>query len=316
MSVLKKKRGATEDEGRNGSAHSSYAQLKSKSMLLKDELDRVCKEGADLRREKEFIGTELSVARRALEVAQQKNDEVLGLIDRFCKKTEEEKSTSEGLLMSLREENTKLKQRLGLHHVRMEQLKRTITDSSDAYDALVQKCDLLEETIQRQVDEVLPPLNGPLNAHNRDTKRAVCHAFGWSFESADPVLLRAACAFWEGCCIVDHDGTERVSFKTRLEIWLEITFRGFKGEAMDVLEKAFRKGSKFDVVELARRSDVKSQFNATSVGAVSHCELGKKKYDRGLLCSDATLRRTQKRVLQLAKSLGFSTYPMEEEGKV
>ncbi len=85
MSSLKKKRGANEDEGRNGSAHSSYAQLKSKCMLLKDELDKVCKEGAELRREKELVGTELSEARRALEVAQRKNDEVLGLIDQFCK---------------------------------------------------------------------------------------------------------------------------------------------------------------------------------------------------------------------------------------
>jgi hypothetical protein len=174
---------------------------------------------------------------------------------------------------------------------------------------LFQKCEQLEETIQRHVDVQI--------LHNKsDTKRKVCNAFGWSQKSADPLLLRAACAFWDGCSNVDHDGTERVSFKTRLEIWLDITFRGFKGEAMDALEKAFKKASKFDVVELARRSDVKSQFNAKSVGAISHCELGKKKYDRGLLCSDATLRRTQKRVLQLAKSLGFSAYPREEEGKV
>jgi hypothetical protein len=51
-------------------------------------------------------------------------------------------------------------------------------------------------------------------------------------------------------------------------------------------------------------------------GAVSKCELGKKKYQRGVLCSDATLRRTQKRVLNLGKSLGYSYFPREEEGKV
>jgi hypothetical protein len=85
---------------------------------------------------------------------------------------------------------------------------------------------------------------------------------------------------------------------------------------MDELNQAFMKHNRFDVVELARRSDVNCQFNATAVGAVSHCEVGKKKYDRGILCSDATLRRTQKRVLQLATSLGFNSYPTEEEGKV
>jgi hypothetical protein len=60
MSSLKKKRGANEVEGRNESANSSYAQLKSKCMHLKDELDKVCNEGAELRREKELVGTELS----------------------------------------------------------------------------------------------------------------------------------------------------------------------------------------------------------------------------------------------------------------
>jgi hypothetical protein len=61
---------------------------------------------------------------------------------------------------------------------------------------------------------------------------------------------------------------------------------------------------------------VNCQFNATAVGAVASCEVGKKKYDRGILCSDVTLRLTQKQVLNLAKSLGFSSFPTEEEGKV
>ena len=95
----------------------------------------------------------------------------------------------DALVRSLREENIKLQQRLSLHHIRLEQLKRTITSSSDAYDALFQKCEQLEETIQRQVDVQI--------VHNKsETKRKVCNAFGWSNKSADPVLLRAACAFW------------------------------------------------------------------------------------------------------------------------
>ena len=74
-----------------------------------------------------------------------------------------------------------------------------------------------------------------------------------------------------------------------MNIWQELTCRGFKGKLMDELNQAFKKQSRFDVVELARRSDINCQFNATAVGAVSHCELGKTKYDRGILCSDATL---------------------------
>ena len=290
MSLLKKKRGATEDEGRNGSAHSSYAQLKSKCLILKDELDKVIKEGHEMRREKELVETQLTEARMVCEVALRKNEEVFELIDQFSKSKEEEKRTTEGLLTSLREENIKLKQRLGLHHVRLEHMKRTITDSSDAYDALIQKCEQLEETIQRQMDVGIPHHNRPLMAYNRGTKRAVSNAFGWSYKSADAVLLRAACGFWNACYDGNQNGSERISCKTRLDIWLEINFRGFQGKAMDALESAFKKASKLDVVELVRSSDVKSQFNAKSVGAVSNCESGKKKYDRGLLCSDATLR--------------------------
>jgi hypothetical protein len=250
MSPLKKKRGADDDDGCNGKKFSSYAQLKCKCTSLTKEVDNFRKEGNDLRMEKELLERELFGVRNALEVTQRNNVQVLGLFDQLCIQKEEEKSVMDALVRSLRDENIKLQQRLGLHHIRLEQLKRTITTSSDAYDALFQKCEQLEETIQRQVDVQ--------KVHNKsETKRKVCNAFGWSDKSADPVLLRAACAFWDGCSNVDHDGTVRVSFKTRLEIWLEIAFRGFKGEAMDALEKAFKKASKFDVVELARRSDVK-----------------------------------------------------------
>ena len=44
--------------------------------------------------------------------------------------------------------------------------------------------------------------------------------------------------------------------------------------------------------------------------------MGKKKYDRGILCSDTMLRWTQKKVLKLAESLGFSSFPCGEEGKI
>jgi hypothetical protein len=90
---------------------------------------------------------------------------------------------------------------------------------------------------------------------------------------------------------------------------------GFKGQVLNELEGAMKKRIRFDVLELARKSDVNCQFNATAVGAVSQCQEGIKKYERGILCSDTTLRRTQKRVLIVAKSLVFSTFPTVEEGK-
>jgi hypothetical protein len=114
----------------------------------------------------------------------------------------------------------------------------------------------------------------------------------------------------------DEVTDDRTSLKMREALWYEIIVRGFTGRVLDKLDKALRKRRRFDVVEMARRSDVNSQFNATALGAVAHCQLGRKKYDRGLLCSDASLRRTQKRVLQLAGNLGFSSFPTEDEGKV
>jgi hypothetical protein len=85
---------------------------------------------------------------------------------------------------------------------------------------------------------------------------------------------------------------------------------------MESLEKKFFERKKFNVVEICRKSDVESQFNAGALQSMANCESGKKKYTRGLLCSDATLRRTQKKVHKLAEGLGFSSLPTVEEGNV
>jgi hypothetical protein len=82
------------------------------------------------------------------------------------------------------------------------------------------------------------------------------------------------------------------------------------------MEKKKLEREKFNVVEICRKSDVDSQFNGRALKSVSDCEPGKKKYGRGLLCSDTTLRRTQDKVHQLAKRLGLSSLPNEEHGNV
>jgi len=82
------------------------------------------------------------------------------------------------------------------------------------------------------------------------------------------------------------------------------------------MEKGWKMLHKFDVVELARRSDVDSRFNSRSLGAIAECETSRRKYERGLLCSSATLRRTQKQVLNLAARVGFSTFPVQDKGNV
>jgi hypothetical protein len=73
----------------------------------------------------------------------------------------------------------------------------------------------------------------------RSTMRHVLQAFHWKQKTADPVLLEAACAFWdalgarrkEGEYCRDH---ERVSFLQRTiawkEAWKEITLKGWNGD--------------------------------------------------------------------------------------
>jgi hypothetical protein len=104
---------------------------------------------------------------------------------------------------------------------------------------------------------------------DRDNEKCVLRAFGWTKLKADPVLLRAACGFWSATvhCTTNCDdttdiGDARVSLKRRREIWINLTCHGFEGRVMASLEKQFFERKKFNVVEICRKSDVESQFNA------------------------------------------------------
>jgi hypothetical protein len=105
MSSSKKKRVANEEHVHDELAYSSYAQLKKKCLLYNDECERVCNESYELRREKELLETELVAVRSALVAAQRNNVEVVGLLGKFLKQKEEEKSTTEAHGISLIEEN-------------------------------------------------------------------------------------------------------------------------------------------------------------------------------------------------------------------
>ncbi len=127
----------------------------------------------------------------------------------------------------------------------------------------------------------------------------------------DPTLLRAACGFWSGTvqCSTDCEntidiGNARVSLKRRMEIWTNLTCHGFQGRVLATLEKQFFERKKFNVVEICRNSDVESQFNVGALQPMANCESGKKKYTRGLLCSDATLRWTGRAPWILKPSYG------------
>ena len=130
----------------------------------------------------------------------------------------------------------------------------------------------------------------------KNNERAVCRAFGWTKLKVNPSLLRAACGFWSGTvhCSTDCEdttdiGDARVSLKRRMEIWTNLTCHGFQGKVIEALEKKFFERKKFNVVEICRKSDVESQFNAGALQSMANCETGKKKYTRGLLCGNFLL---------------------------
>ncbi len=143
----------------------------------------------------------------------------------------------------------------------------------------------------------------------RIAERAVARHFGLCKTTADPLLYGAAIGFWSGCTPLVCEGEDRIGLKTQSDIWLKLTSICFEGKVIADLERLLKERRRFDVVELARKSDVNCQFNATAVGAVSSCEVGKKKYDRGILCSDVTLRRTQKASIESREKSWFFVIP-------
>ena len=208
---------------------------------------------------------------------------------------------NEEYIKGMEDEMRGLKRAMGLRWLHIENLNATVTAGNVSYDAMVARVEANELTMKQQ-----------RVAKDSSTRRLVCKAFGWSINNADPVLLRAACGFWDATTL-DAQNNQRASVKMREDIWYQLTCLGFKGKVLEKMEKGWKNLHKFDVVELARRSDVD---NSMSLSAVAHCQRGMRKYERGLLCSGATLRRTQKQVLDLAASVGFSSFPPHENGNV
>jgi hypothetical protein len=260
---------------------------------------------------KQDVDAHLELALKALQDTHRMKEELASELELVRSQLAQETNINDDIVKSINLENTRLISRMGMFRLQIERLTKSVVDGSDAYDCMASKVSVLEETIKEGCER-----KEQSKVKIRIAERGVVRHFGLSKATADPLLYRAALGFWTGCTSLDCEGQERSGALTRSDIWLKLTSTCFKGKVIADLERMLKERRRFDVVELARKSDVNCQFNATAVGAVASCEVGKKKYDRGILCSDTTLRRTQKRVLNLAKSLGFASFPTEEEGKV
>ena len=304
MCKLKKRRCPNVEGGALDTTQSSYEKMKALNELQKLELERVLLSLQLAQLEKKDIETKYEVTRKELQDTQRQKVEIASELESMCRQQHQEETNRN-------EDNAKLKRSLGMFRLQIEGLKASLITGSDAYDGMVAKVAYLEQKIQEAKIEKAND-----KVMKKQAERGVCRHFGWSKSTADPLLFSAAVGFWGACSTSVNEVGSRTSMTIRKDILLELVCVGFKGKLLNELEEAIKKRTRFDRIELARRCDVNCQFNATAVGAVSQCQAGIKKYERGILCSDTTLRRTQKRVLNLAKRLGFSSFPTEEEGKV
>ena len=82
-----------------------------------------------------------------------------------------------------------------------------------------------------------------VRVHKIRTKKQVLKAFQWEESTADPVLLRAVCGFWEAISdpVQDVDYTEatkkRISKLDVMKMWMEVTLNGWAGKTKDALLK-------------------------------------------------------------------------------
>ena len=311
MRNVKRRRDPNEGCADDVAGKSSYCILKSRLEKKEVELGIVCARLQLTEQRIIEVETHFEKAIKVLGDTIREKEDLAAEMEQVRSELEQETNINGDIVKSMIEENTRLKSRMGMCRLHIERLTTSVVEGSDAYDRMSAKVFFLEQTIEEAKKE-----QAKHNVKKKVAERAALRHFGLSKTTADPLLYRAAVGFCSGCTTTIEEDEPRIGNITRKDIWLQLTWVGFKGKAIAELQTALQKQRRFNVIELARRSDVNSQFNATAVGAVSQCEEEKKKYERGMLCSDATLRRTQKKVLNLARNLGFSSFPTEEDGKV
>jgi hypothetical protein len=150
----------------------------------------------------------------------------------------------------------------------------------------------------------------------RSTRRHVLEAFQWEKKTAVPVLLEAACAFWDALGARSEGGdysgeNVRVSCLQRKIAWKEITLKGWNGDMEKQLEAEFILKKRYCAVSIAKTSELESKFNVKVASDLSQCDPNSKKYERTMLPSDMTCRRIMQRVYNEAQNIGFASFPSE-----
>ena len=91
---------------------------------------------------------------------------------------------------------------------------------------------------------------------------------------------------------------------------------GWAGKLGVELEKEFIRSKRYCPIQMACASDVNCTFNVRAASDIAKCDLSRKKYERGLLPSDQTCRRVMQCVYNGAVQIGFSSFPVHENGNI
>ena len=191
-------------------------------------------------------------------------------------------------------------------------------------DELLEKKDI---TSQVQVQEVdVRQQRRKLKQNGYYVKKSVCKSLCVSEISLNSPLHCAVVGFISGSQqqmrtsgMNDQAATCKVlrcGKNERKALLLQMVTHMYGGDVLRDIERSVLKKKRFSTVALARQSDMYSTFNIRAVGNIGKCEGGKHKGQRGLLCSEATLRRTLDLVHDQAVQLGFSHMPEAHVGKV
>ena len=152
-------------------------------------------------------------------------------------------------------------------------------------------------------------------------KKQVLKAFQWKEGETDPQLLRAVTAVWESFSERKIGRSEwrqlsRKSKQDRMIAWKYVTEYGWDGDMLHELEAGIVEKRKFSAIDIARASDLDSNFNLKVVSDLAKCDPKHEKYTRSILPSDRTCRRIQERVHRGAVRHGLSSFPAEKNGNV
>jgi len=272
-----------------------------------------------MKQRQERIEAQLNEQKGENAVLQRMLEESKGSVEDLTKQLRE-------TLVSFEEQKSNLQHELRSRNSRVMQLEADLffmagdlDEKSIVEEDLRKMCNQLQKKVDRL--EAEKRNDAKLKDMYYKTKVRVLKAFEWEETTADPVLLRAVIEFWHALSKRrteddDSEAKQRLTEKDVQKAWKEVTLNGWAGKMRLQLQKEFIRSKRYCPIQMARSSDVNCTFNVRAASDIAKCDLSRKKYERGLLPSDQTCRRVMQCVYNGAVQIGFSSFPVHENGNI